>query len=31
MLIKVVVRPINIQRFKLRMHLMNNKFFEDIA
>jgi hypothetical protein len=31
MLIKVVVRPINTQRFRLRMHLMNEIFFEDIT
>jgi hypothetical protein len=28
MLIKAVVRPINTQRFGLRMHLMNGKNFE---
>jgi hypothetical protein len=31
MLIKAVVRPINTQRFGLRMHLMNGKIFEDIT
>jgi hypothetical protein len=31
MLIKVVVRPINTQRFRLRMHLMNGKKIEDIG